>query len=35
LWSTSGNRTPFHNEEGKGAKPNVIHVQLRPDPLAH
>jgi hypothetical protein len=35
LWSTSGNRTPFHNEGGKGAKPNVIHVQLRPDPLAH
>jgi len=35
LWSTSGNRTPFHNEGGKGSKPNVIHVQMRPDPLAH
>jgi hypothetical protein len=35
LWSTSGNRTPFHNEGGKGSKPNVIHVQLRPNPLAH
>ena len=35
LWSTSGNRTPFHNEGGKGSRPNVIHVQLRSSPLAH
>ena len=35
LWSTSGNRTPFHNEGGKGQRPEVIHVQLRPNPLAH
>ena len=35
LWSTYGNRTPFHNEGGKGTKPLAAHFQLRPDPLAH
>jgi hypothetical protein len=35
LWSTSGNRTPFHHETGKGSKPLVVHFQVRPDPLAH
>jgi hypothetical protein len=35
LWSTYGNRTPFHNEGGKGTKPKVVKFQLRPDPLAH
>jgi hypothetical protein len=35
LWSTYGNRTPFHNEGGKGTKPKVVKLQLRPDPLAH
>jgi hypothetical protein len=35
LWSTYGNRTPFHNEGGKGIKPKVVKLQLRPDPLAH
>ncbi len=35
LWSTFGNRTPFHNEGGKGTKPKVVKFQLRPDPLAH
>jgi hypothetical protein len=34
LWSTYGNRTPFHNEGGKGTKPKVVKFQLRPDPLA-
>jgi hypothetical protein len=34
LWSTFGNRTPFHNEGGKGTKPKVVKFQLRPDPLA-
>jgi hypothetical protein len=34
LWSTFGNRTPFHNEGGKGSKPKVVKFQLRPDPLA-
>jgi hypothetical protein len=34
LWATYGNRTPFHNEGGKGTLPKVVHFQLRPDPLA-
>jgi hypothetical protein len=35
LWTTSGDRTPFHHETGKGSKPLVVHFQVRPDPLAH
>jgi hypothetical protein len=35
LWSTFGNRTPFHVEGGKGNLPKVVRFQLRPDPLAH
>jgi len=34
LWSTSGDRTPWLMEGGKGSKPRAVHVQLRPDPLA-
>ena len=34
LWSTSGDRTPWLMEGGKGSKPLVVHFQLRPDPLA-
>jgi hypothetical protein len=34
LWATSGDRTPWHIEGGKGNKPLVVHFQLRPDPLA-
>jgi len=34
LWTTSGDRTPWLKEGGKGAKPIVVHFQLRPDPLA-
>jgi hypothetical protein len=34
LWTTSGDRTPWLKEGGKGTKPLAIHVQLRPDPLA-
>jgi hypothetical protein len=34
LWSTFGNRTPFHLEGGKGTLPKVVKFQLRPDPLA-
>jgi hypothetical protein len=34
LWSTFGNRTPFHVEGGKGTQPKVVRFQLRPDPLA-
>jgi hypothetical protein len=35
LWTTSGTRAMFHNETGKGERPRVFHIQLRPDPLAH
>jgi len=34
LWATTGNRTPFHLEGGKGTRPKVVKFQLRPDPLA-
>jgi hypothetical protein len=34
LWTTSGDRTPWLMEGGKGSKPLVAHFQLRPDPLA-
>ena len=34
LWSTSGDRTPWLMEGGKGQKPRAVHIQLRPDPLA-
>jgi hypothetical protein len=35
LWSASGDRTPWLNERGKGAYPMAVHMQVRPDPLAH
>jgi len=34
LWTTNGDRTPWHMEGGKGSKPLVVHLQLRPDTLA-
>jgi len=34
VWSTNGNRTPFHMETGKGTQPRVVKFQVRPDPLA-
>lgn len=34
LWITSGDRTPWHHEGGKGSKPLIVHLQLRPSPLA-
>jgi hypothetical protein len=34
LWSTNGDRVPWHMEGGKGTKPLVVHFQVRPDPLA-
>jgi len=34
LWTTSGDRTPWHQEGGKGSKPLVLHFQVRPSPLA-
>jgi hypothetical protein len=35
LWSTNGDRTPWLKEGGKGSKPRAVHLQIRPDPLAH
>jgi hypothetical protein len=35
LWTTSGDRTPWLKEGGKGTLPIAVHFQLRPDPLAH
>jgi hypothetical protein len=34
LWVTSGDRTPWLMETGKGSKPLIVHFQARPDPLA-
>jgi hypothetical protein len=34
IWTTWGTRAPFHAEGGKGNRPKVVHLQLRPDPLA-
>jgi hypothetical protein len=34
LWTTSGDRTPWLKEGGRGRTPIVVHFQLRPDPLA-
>jgi hypothetical protein len=34
IWVTSGDRTPWHREGGKGSKPLVVQFQVRPDPLA-
>ncbi len=34
VWTTTGSRTPFHSETGRGERPRVFQVQMRPDPLA-
>jgi hypothetical protein len=34
VWTTTGTRTPFHSETGRGERPRVFWVQMRPDPLA-
>jgi hypothetical protein len=34
VWTTWGTRTPFHSETGKGTTSKVVHVQIRPTPLA-
>jgi hypothetical protein len=34
LWSTTGTRTPFHMEGGKGTTSKVVKFQLRPNPLS-
>jgi hypothetical protein len=34
LWTSSGDRVPWHMEGGKGNKPLALHFQIRPNPLA-
>jgi len=34
VWTTSGDRTPWLHEGGKGSRPMVLHFQVRPNPLA-
>ncbi len=34
LWSSSGDRTPWLMEGGKGSRPRAVQIQVRPDPLA-
>ena len=34
LWTSSGDRTPWLIEGGKGRKPMAVHFRLRPDSLA-
>jgi hypothetical protein len=34
VWTTSGDRTPWMHEGGKGSKPLAFHFQIRPNPLA-
>jgi hypothetical protein len=34
MWTTFGSRAPFHMETGKGTHPIVLHMQIRPNPLA-
>jgi hypothetical protein len=35
LWSSEGDRTPWLKEGGKSMPPLAVHIQVRPDPLAH
>jgi hypothetical protein len=35
VWTTSGTRTNFHSEGGKGVLAKVFKFQMRPDALAH
>jgi hypothetical protein len=34
IWTTTGTRTPFHMEGGRGTTSKVVKFQLRPTPLA-
>jgi hypothetical protein len=34
LWAGNEVRNPWHQEGGKGTRPQAVHFQLRPDPLA-
>ena len=34
LWSANGTRAVWHTETGMGTRGQIVHFQLRPDPLA-
>ena len=34
LWTSSGDRVPWHQEGGLGMTPMAVHFQIRPSPLA-
>jgi hypothetical protein len=34
LWTSSGDRVPWHQEGGVGMTPMAVHFQMRPNPLA-
>jgi hypothetical protein len=34
VWTSSGDRVPWHQEGGKGMTPMAVHFQMRPSPLA-
>jgi hypothetical protein len=34
LWTSSGDRVPWHQEGGLGMTPMAVHFQIRPNPLA-
>jgi hypothetical protein len=34
LWASTETRVVWHSEGGKGQTPQMVHFQLRPDPLA-
>jgi len=34
LWAGNEVRNPWHTEGGKGTRPEAVHFQMRPDPLA-
>jgi hypothetical protein len=35
LWTTSGDRTPWLKEGGRGTVPIAFHFQMRPNPLTN
>jgi hypothetical protein len=34
MWTSYSMYTPWHQEGGKGSRPKVVKLQVRPDPIA-
>jgi hypothetical protein len=34
LWASNGSRSVWHTEGGKGVQSQIVHFQMRPNPLA-